>query len=131
MAVNPKTAYVVDASFVLAFLMPDETSLEADSFFKQFKDGQIDLISSQLLPYEVINGFKTAFISKRVKLDYCKDRIQEFLDYKIETREVDFMEVFLLAKKNNLTVYDATYLYLAIKNHYFLLTLDQKLTKFV
>ncbi len=119
---------VVDASFVLSFLLPDEViPEEIDSYFEQFKNGEIEIISSALIHFEVINGLKMAFARKRISLEYCNDRITEFLNYEIEIKLVDFDQVFQLALKENLTVYDASYLYLAKTESIPLLTLDGKL----
>lgn len=119
--------YVVDASFVIAFLMPDEASLDVDVYFNQYKSGLTNLISSPLLPFEVANGLQVAVARKRITLDYSKKRLQEFLNYRIEIKKVDFMKVFIMAQKQNLTCYDASYLYLSKKEKLPLLTLDEKL----
>ena len=129
MAGNTKKTFVVDASFVLAFLMPDENHLEIDPIFNQFKASLIDLSASPVLPFEVTNGLKSALMKKRITKDYCLNRIDEFFNYQIEIREVNFREVFLLAGKYNLTTYDASYLWLNKKFDAPLLTLDQKLKK--
>ena len=129
MAENIKKTFVVDASFVLAFLMPDENHLETDPFFNQFKSSLINLITSRILPFEVTNGLKSALLRKRVTRGYCLNRMKEFLNYQIEIKEVNFKEVFLLAEKHDLTTYDASYLWLSKQNYAPLLTFDKKLRK--
>lgn len=129
MAENTRKTFVVDASFVLAFLMPDESRLEIDSIFNQFKSSLINLTASPILPFEVTNGLKSALLKKRVTKDYCLNRMEEFFNYKIETKEINFKEVFLLAEKYNLTIYDASYLWLNKKFDAPLLTFDKKLRK--
>lgn len=129
MAENIKKTFVVDASFVIAFLMPDENRLEIDSVFNQFKSSLINLTASPILPFEVTNGLKSALLKKRITKDYCLSRMEEFFSYRIETQEVNFKEVFLLAEKYNLTTYDASYLWLNKKFDTPILTLDKKLIK--
>lgn len=129
MAENTRKTFVVDASFVIAFLMPDESRLEIDSVFNQFKSSLISLTASPILPFEVTNGLKSALLKKRITKDYCLHRMEEFFSYQIETQEVNFKEVFLLADKYNLTTYDASYLWLNKKLNAPLLTLDKKLAK--
>lgn len=126
MAANIKT-FVVDASFVLSLLIPDESSSEADQIFHYYKSGAVALISTALLPFEVANGLKMAAIRNRVKLNYASKRLAEFIDYQIQIHEVDCAAVFELANKYNLTFYDASYLYLAKLNKFKLLSLDKKL----
>ncbi len=129
MGENIKKTFVVDASFVIAFLMPDESRLEIDSVFNQFKSSLINLTASPILPFEVTNGLKSALLKKRITKDYCLGRMEEFFNYQIEAQEVNFREVFLLAEKHNLTTYDASYLWLSKKYDAPLLTLDKKLAK--
>lgn len=130
MAANTK-AVVVDASFVLAFMLPDEYYEEVDFYFNQFKSGLINLIASSILPFEVTNSIIVSVLRKRISLEYAQDRLDEYTDYKIELRNPDMQEVFKLANKYKLTAYDASYMYLAQKNHLPLLTLDEKLEKLV
>lgn len=129
MAENTRKTFVVDASFVLAFLMPDENHTETDLFFNQFKSSLINIIASPILPFEVTNGLKSALLKKRITKDYCLNRMEEFFNYQIATKEINFKEVFLLAEKYNLTTYDASYLWLNKKFDAPLLTLDKKLKK--
>jgi len=129
MAVNTKKNFVVDASFVLTFLLPDEHDPNADIYFNQFKAGLINFISSPLLTFEVINTLIISLKRKRIDKNYCQERIKELLDYDIEIKEADSIKTFLLAEKDDLTFYDASYLYLAQSQNFPLLTLDKKLQK--
>lgn len=131
MAANSKRDVVVDASFVLAFLIPDERHSKVDQYFSQFKAGFLNFITSSLFPFEVVNGLLVALRRERINRNYCQARLKELLDYEIEIKDVDFMEIFLLADKLNLTSYDASYLYLARKYQAELLSLDRRLLKLV
>lgn len=128
MAANTKK-YIVDASFVLSFLLPDEKHEAVDQVFNQYKAGIIDLWSNFLLPFEVINGLSLAVIRKRIDTKYARERMKEFLDYGINLIQVDFFAVFDLAQKHNLTIYDSAYYYLAKQEKTQLLTTDQALQK--
>lgn len=121
--------YIVDASFVLSFLLPDESHASIDHFLNQYKTGLIDFLSIPLLPFEVVNGLKLAVLRKRINSKYAKERMKEFFNYNIKLAGVDFFEVFDLAQKTNLTVYDACYLYLSKLKKLQLLTSDQALQK--
>ena len=50
----------VDASFILAYLLPDEKTPD-EKLFAQHNDGEIQFISTYLLPFEVLNSLKCAF----------------------------------------------------------------------
>jgi len=121
--------YIVDASFVLSFLLPDEDHSAVDHFFNQYKAGIIDLLSTTLLPFEVLNGLKLAVIRKRINTKYAKERMKEFFNYQIRLAGVDFFEVFDLVQKHSLTVYDASYFYLSRVKKTQLLTSDEALHK--
>lgn len=121
--------YVVDSSFVLAFLLPSEKSKHVDEIFTRYKEGEIKLISSHLLPFEVGNGLKTALLRKRLRVKEVKILLRAFLDLEIELEEIDTEETFKLALSQNLTMYDAAYLFLATAKRIPLLTLDTDLKK--
>ncbi|MBI2596001.1 type II toxin-antitoxin system VapC family toxin [Candidatus Daviesbacteria bacterium] len=129
MAANTKRDLVIDASFVLSFLMPDEYQEEVHHLFNQYQSGLINFVTSQLMYFEAVNGLRTALMRKRLTLEYAKERVEELLDYEIDLKEVDLKEALLLGEKHNLTVYDASYLYLAKSQNLPLLTLDEKLKK--
>lgn len=126
MAANTRTC-CIDASFVLSFLLPDEYNPKVDMMFNQYKAGLVKFISIPLLSFEVTSGLAIAIIRKRISQKYALERIEEFLDYGIEIYEVDFKKILELSQKNNLTAYDASYLYLAQKDNAKLLSLDEKL----
>ena len=118
----------VDASFILAYLLPDEV-FSADSLIRQFKSGKTVFISTQLLPFEVLNSLKCALKQKRITVFQVEVLSRRFLDMEVELLPVEFIEVFKLAEKKNLTIYDAGYLWLAKSRKVKLQTLDKQLQK--
>lgn len=121
------TNYILDASFMLSYLLPDEHVEKVDLIFEKYLQGVINFISTHLLPFEVINGLKYAIKSKRISRNAADKLINDFLLYEIIFISIDLQETLTLSLDCNLTVYDASYLYLAQSNNYQLLTLDQKL----
>ena len=61
---NPKE-YVVDASFVLNYLFPDEKDRNIDLMFSRFEKNEIVFLSSYLLSFEIINGLRSAIVHQR------------------------------------------------------------------
>ena len=120
---------VVDASFILAFLLPDEAFF-AEAVFDQLEKGEIQFFSTQLLPFEVLNSIKVAIKRKRLAINLANRLVRKFFELKIELLPVNYQESFSLAIKENLTVYDAGYLWLAKSKKVKLQTLDQQLKKF-
>lgn len=120
---------IVDASFVLAYLAPDETTENVNQLFSQHRNGQINLIAPQLLPYEVLNGLSIMVQRKRLDAKTANILAKNFLKLPIKLSKIDFKKAFTLALKEKLTVYDSSYLQLSRKLKLPLLTLDKKLDR--
>lgn len=126
MDVDIKNIFVIDASFVLAFLL-DEGNVEVESIFEKQALGEVRFIAPTLLKYEVGNCLRTKLLRKKLKKERAKKLYQFFLAIKIEEVSPNFDYVLNLALEKNLTYYDASYLYLSKINKISLLTLDNSL----
>ncbi|OIN89353.1 hypothetical protein COW80_03365 [Candidatus Beckwithbacteria bacterium CG22_combo_CG10-13_8_21_14_all_01_47_9] len=121
------TNAVIDASLVLAWLMPDERGEAVNRIFEAKKQ----FYSPKLLLYELINGLKMAVIRNRISWQEAGQAIVLFrrLGLRLVDQESQEEKILNLAKKLNLTVYDAAYAALAKKLKLKLLSLDKKLAK--
>ena len=126
MGENIKKSFVIDASYLLAFLL-NENNFEVNELMKQYKDRQIHLISSTLLTFEVGNTVRTAVLRKKMSKSQAQNVLQTFLEFDIVEEKADYIQVLQLALSKNLTFYDASYLFLTRKYKIPLLTLDAKL----
>lgn len=112
---------VVDASYILSLLLPDEnldpTSVPSHMF------------APTLLPYEVANGLRSATSSKRITLKLATALYQEFNKLPITYKTIDFSQVLKLAIQVKLSVYDASYLLLSRDKNLPLKTYDKQLLK--
>lgn len=124
---NTNLWFVVDSSYMLSFLLPDESIKEVEKVFDSRAKKEIKFISTKLLPFEVINGLNMAKIRKRLTLSIAGRLLKEFKNLNIILEEVDYTEILLSAHKNGLTVYDASYLALSKFRKIPLLTLDKRL----
>ena len=131
MAVSIETSekFVVDASFVLSYLLPDEENEYVKGLFLDYQKRKIDFISASLLPYEVVNGVKSAVIRERMGTAQAKSLIREFLKLDFALEKINETEIFSLAISHDISIYDASYLCLAKSEKISLLTLDEKLRK--
>lgn len=119
---------VVDASLILALLLPDEKiKLKAAELLEKYRKGKLDLISVHLLDFEVLNGIRTAVLRKRIKKEAVKRVRDNFLDLQIEKKEIDFQRAFEHSLHFSISVYDASYIALAKKRGCPLVTSDRKL----
>ena len=62
---NIKEVFVIDASYLLAFLL-NENNYEVNKLMEKYQAKQINLISTFLFKFEVSNALKTAVLRKRI-----------------------------------------------------------------
>jgi predicted nucleic acid-binding protein len=122
---------VIDASVVLSSLLDDEVwNKEFEMNLKMAAKRLVVLKAPFLLKLEVANALFWAVSKKRTTWDVAKEQLKFFLKYPISYDELDnFIRIFELTKKYELTVYDASYLYEAEKYKSRLFSLDKKLVK--
>lgn len=120
---------VVDASFILNLLLPDEQSAYVIKTFEEYKKNHIALIAPVILPFEVANGLKYAVKSKRIKENVALELLEIFFKLDIGLLQINLEKTLLASLKKDLSIYDASYAYLAEKLTLSLLTLDKKLMK--
>lgn len=118
---------VVDASFILSFLLKEKPSLEKE--FKNFTGGKIDFVSTTLLKYDVGNGLKSAVLKKRLIAKEAKKIYIDFLNFEILEIQQNWIEILIFSFKKNLSFYDASYVLLSKNLKTELLTLDKILEK--
>lgn len=121
---------VIDASFILAFLLKDEYSKKVDDIFLSFRKDAIGLISTDLIDFELCNGLLEAKKQKRISKKETEILIEKFENLHIEKRRVDNQRVLDVAVNHGLTFYDSSYLALARELHLPLLSLDKHLKKY-
>lgn len=120
--------YVVDASFVLAFLLQENNSF-VDYQFRSYLEGNIRLTSSSLLTFEVGNGMRSAVLRNRVPRKTAVHLFRQFLDLDIAEETIDYEQTLEVALHRKISFYDASYIYLAKKKEWKLLTLDTLMQK--
>lgn len=116
---------VIDASFLLSFLVPSEKDSFVEEIFELYKLGKVDFVSTYLLPFEVLNGLRSNVLKSKIKKDKIRKLARSFLALDIEFLEVNKEKTLNLAIKEDLSVYDAGYLWLARELKIPLLTLDK------
>lgn len=118
---------VVDASTILALLLPDEKiKSSATKILQQHAQGELDFLSTRLLDFEVVNGIRSAILTKRISEKIGKKLVSNFLKLKIEKRGINFEKAFGYSLRFSISVYDAGYLTLAKRTNLPLVTCDKK-----
>jgi predicted nucleic acid-binding protein len=122
---------VIDASFMLALLLPDEEIQGADEYWQMLS------LEGATVPahwnLEIANALLQASRRSRITYPYRTSLIQRLNDLPItsdlETIAACFYDAMALADTHKLTAYDASYLELAIRTGTSLATLDKALAE--
>lgn len=122
---------VIDSSITLNWLLYDEQTPESDELF--------DLVSEQgatvpsLWRLEIANALQVAVRRKRIDAVYrdtCIKKLQQLpIEVDSETDKQAWNATLHLSERHNITVYDASYLELALRRGIPMATCDQRLAK--
>ena len=119
-------SFVLDASVVAAWALPDKSSRIADRMLTRTESS--GAIVPQLWWYEIRNLLVVAERRKRIAADEADAFLHHLERMAIRIAELgDGMMILSLARAHKLSVYDATYLELAKRENLPLGTLDGKL----
>jgi predicted nucleic acid-binding protein len=123
--------FVLDASLMLAWLLPDEATSATEALLQSWEQGA-DLYAPPLLRYEVSNALVMAHLRrKRLTRKQAEEKLVEFeafsVEYDADSSRLAPSKTSELALQHNLTVYDAAYLELALRLRLPLATLDGQL----
>jgi predicted nucleic acid-binding protein len=122
----------MDNSFCAAHILPDEEVDYVTAFFTEYQNnGDDEIIVPHLFWYEMSNILKTSFKRKRISADDADSAFDKLNAYDFTTDSAlgsDYAKTLLaLAKRYDLSAYDAAYLELAIRKQAKLATLDDAL----
>lgn len=119
---------VIDASVVIASLLPDEAYRAASlRILKEFLSGNLELLTIPLLRFEITNALWKAISRGRTKLNDAQAALREFEAFSLPEREAVTQEILRIAYAYNRSAYDAAYLALAESEQVPLVTADKHL----
>jgi len=120
---------VVDASVVVKWFVEEENSDKAIKIRDKYIEGEIELIAPEIINFEVLNAlyYKKLFSESELK------EISEALDsysFSLYSLKGEYAEKTIeVALKNNITIYDASYIALSIIKNTYMYTADEKLVE--
>ena len=123
-------AWVIDASVGFAWVHPDQATLETDKLLKEVESGATVVVPG-LWFLEIANGLLVLQRRKKLTAEDRKSalatlaRLNPAVDE--ESNKAVFQKTSELAEKHGLTVYDATYLELALRRKLPLASRDEPL----
>src|SRR3990167_10275511 len=123
--------FVIDASYVLVFLLPDEHQDQVDDLFSKYTSGDVYFVAPTLLPYEVANALSASIKRKRITKIQAQNLLEAFLDFSFPLLSIQFKQALSLSQKYQISLYDASYLVLSQTLQYPLLTFDKQLKSFI
>lgn len=125
---------VIDCSFIMSSILPDEKQGEIDKVFKGIFNGEYKVVVPAVFYLECNNVLISSLKKQRINLNDYKDYLQILSDFPFHTDKFCFTVESLqiigkLATKYNLTTYDAAYLELSKRLEAKMATLDQHLAR--
>lgn len=124
--------FVVDASAALAWCFEDETTPWTEGLLERLRRRDRIIVPAHW-PTEVSNGLLVALRRKRIKPGQPAllwEELQRLpIQVELALNASQTKTVLALAEKHGLTIYDAAYLELALRNQLSLGTLDDDLRK--
>lgn len=120
--------FVLDASFALGWCFEDEATEAADTILTQLQDQSSTALVPGVWSYEVLNGLGKGIARGRIDRGKALLLWQEINALPIRIIDIAVDEELLkLALQHNLSVYDASYLSLAVLRNLPIATGDGKL----
>ena len=120
---------VVDASVALSWVYTDEHSAASDALLARVADR--GAVVPSLWRLEIASGLQTGIKRKRIDATYRDAAIQKLLSLPIETdphtHKYAWTSALRLAGTHQITIYDASYLELALRSSLPLATRDDQL----
>lgn len=130
-AENINRLYVVDASVVAKWALPDEEHLEnAMKVKSDHVKGATNLSAPTFLPLEITNALWRAIKLKRLSQNDAEQSLKKLDTLGISHYPIEWSEsstVLDIARQFDIAVYDAAYVYLSDKLNAPLITSDNKL----
>ena len=126
------TAFVIDASSTLPWCFADEATEATNALLTRLQTGDEAIVPAHW-PAEVANALLVAVRRKRIPFEDVHQFLEdlEVLPIRVDTSAMNQIRagVFPLAEQYELTIYDAAYLELAIREGLPLATLDNDMRK--
>ncbi|MBO3832770.1 MAG: type II toxin-antitoxin system VapC family toxin [Candidatus Brockarchaeota archaeon] len=124
---NDTPLAVVDASIVVKWFVEEEGSEKALEVRDRYVEGEMKLIAPEILVFEVLN----ALYYKKLFSEADMEEVSEALDsysFNLYSLKGRYMKKTIeVAFENAITIYDASYVSLAIMKSTYLYTADRKL----
>jgi predicted nucleic acid-binding protein len=120
---------VVDASVIAKWFIEEEDSEKAAKIRNQFIEGQMELISPNLLHYEVLNALKYSKLFSNEELTSAVTSLENYGIIQVPLNGEYAQKVIIMSLENEISIYDAAYIGLAEILNIKIYTADRRLAK--
>jgi predicted nucleic acid-binding protein len=123
-------ALVIDASIASAWCFPDEQTNYTKAVLQAVSSSSVDAVAPRLWAYEIRNSVLMALRRGRIGKPDSEQFLTSLNHLNVRLSEpASYDDVFYLALKHGLTVYDAAYLNVAMQERLPLASLDRQLVQ--
>ena len=122
-------AVVIDASLASAWCFPDEQTDYTKAVLTSILTSAVDAVAPALWAYEVRNSLLMGIRRRRITASHADQFLKSLSDLRVQLVEPSYDDIFVQAQQSGLTIYDAAYLNVALRERVPLATLDKELQK--
>ena len=126
---GPKEVIVVDASIIAKWFVEEEYSENALRLREDYRSRKIDVWSTQLMPFEVLNALR---YNRAFSIGDLKKAAKALNNYRIALHPIlnELTELCITnAMKYGITIYDSSYVSLSVLLNKQFYTADRRLTE--
>ena len=118
---------VLDASVVVKWFVEEDGSDKALALRDRYVDGELRIIAPELLVFEALNALRYKGLFSREELAGAAEALEAFSFTLYPLRDDYARRTIDVAAENNITIYDASYVALALMRNAAMYTADEKL----
>lgn len=122
---------VVDASVCLKWIFEEKDSDKARNILSLSDDGKLLLLAPSIWEYEIINGFSSALLKKKITFSQAKRLSRMIIAAKPQIISIEDLLPNILENCHlyKISAYDSAYVTLARENKLTLISADEKLVQ--
>lgn len=120
---------VVDASVIVKWFVEEEGSDKALKLRDKYIDGEISIIAPELIVFEVLNALYYKRLFSKSEMKEISEALEAYSFTLYPLRGAYTEKTLEVAFENDITVYDASYIALAMIKNTYTYTADEKLIK--
>lgn len=120
---------VIDASLIVKWFVEEEGSDKSLKLREKYIEGEIRILAPELIIFEVLNALYYKKLFSEDELKEISEALEAY-SFTLYPLKGEYANTAVeVAFKNNITIYDASYIALAIIKNIYMYTADKKLIR--